>query len=59
MEFPEILTQREKEVLNEFIDSDKIMDELTTYNLIEFEPADEQNNTNNHPHMQGVQCAQQ
>ena len=59
VEFPEILNQREKEVLNDFADSDKITGDLTTYNLIEFEPINEENNSNNHSNMQGVQCAQQ
>ena len=37
VKFPEILNQREKEVLNDFADSDKIRVDLTTYNLIDFD----------------------
>lgn len=59
VKFPEILNQTEKKILNQFIDSDKEMNEFSTYNLIEFEPSNEQNTTNNHPEMPGVQCAQQ
>jgi DnaJ family protein A protein 2 len=59
VKFPEILNQKEKKILNQFIDTDKEMNEFSTYNLIEFEPSNEQNSTNNHPNMSGVQCAQQ
>ena len=37
VKFPEILNQTEKKILNQFIDSDKEMNEFSTYNLIEFE----------------------
>ena len=60
--FPTILNQREKKILNKFVDSDEKMDDFLTYNLIEFEPDINENNPNNeyaHPQMQGVQCAQQ
>ena len=59
VKFPEILNQKEKKILNQFIDSDKEMNEFSTYNLIEFEPSNDQNTKNNPPDMPGVQCAQQ
>ena len=59
VEFPEILDTKEKEILNGFINTNKIIDSYRTHNLIEFEPKNETNNHGHHPQMQSVQCAQQ
>ena len=58
IEFPLILTQNEKRILNKICDFKDEISDIPVYNLIEFEP---KNKTSNHsrPQMQSVQCAQQ